>query len=265
MSLLKKLVKPGRKKVTGRDFVAQFPYRPDDVVIASYPKSGSTWLRFIISHLQARKTEVDFLTVQHAVPEISPHAVEKGVDYQTLPSPRFMRTHAEFVAECPRVIYMLRDGRDVMVSFYFHHQKFENFDGTLLDFLKDERRLEWDRHVESWLFQNPHLDRMCVIRYEQLMADPAGGVAKIAAFGGLKCSPAEIRRAVEESSFERMKAVEKKKGLGYSDPGRPEIAFVRKGGSGNWRELFGDAEKKVFKERFGRMLIKTGYESSLQW
>jgi hypothetical protein len=62
-----------------------------------------------------------------------------------------------------------------------------------------------------------------------------------------------------------MKAAEEKRGLGYTQTGDATIAFVRKGGSGNWREYFGDAEKKIFKKRYGEVLIKAGYESSPNW
>ena len=263
MSLLLKAL--NRKKKSRGSFVAQFPYREDDIVLASYPKSGSTWLRFIVTALQA-DGEIDFLKTQLSVPELSNDAVRHGVDFEALPRPRFMRTHAEYIAQCPRVIYLLRDGRDVMVSFYFHYRKFQAFAGTFLEFLNhDNLPWKWDNHVESWIFSNPTLERVCVLRYEALLADTFGEVKKALRFAGVSIEDEQLRKAINECTFEKMKAVEKQHGLGYTDPGDPKIAFVRKGGHGNWRELFGDAEKQAFKERYGKALVKCGYESSLDW
>lgn len=263
MSFVSRLAGRGKSR---RSFEEDFAYRADDVVIASYPKSGSTWVRFILTKLLAREAEVDFLQAQLQVPEISKHAQAQGVNYELLASPRFMRTHAECYAACPRAVYLLRDGRDVMVSYYFHFQKFHEFTGTLFEFLESDRRpSEWNEHVDSWIFNNAALDRMCVIRYEDLLQDTARELRKLVDFGGLKTGDAELRRAIDECTLEKMKAVEKKKGLGHAAPGNPDIAFIRKGGSGNWREHFGDQEKTVFKARHGLTLIKAGYESSMDW
>jgi hypothetical protein len=90
-------------------------------------------------------------------------------------------------------------------------------------------------------------------------------IRKILTFGGLRRSNGEIRRAIEASAFDKMRESEEQKGLGHMGEGKPEIPFVRKGTSGGWRELFGDAEREAFKERYGKVLLKTGYESSFNW
>jgi hypothetical protein len=249
-----------------RAFERRFDYRADDLIIASFPRSGSTWLRFLLTHLLAHCEEVDFLNVQLSVPVIAKHAVQHGVDFERLPSPRVMRTHAEFYPECPRAVYLLRDGRDVMVSYYHHFRKFQGFTGTFLEFLESARLpSEWDQHIESWIFQNPSLDRVCVIRYEHMLKDTVQELKKIVSFGGLSFVETDLQRAVDECTFDKMKTIEMAKGLGRSDPGKQDIAFIRKGGAGNWRDHFGDAEKAVFKRKYGQALIKTGYESSMLW
>ena len=103
-------------------FAKAFHYRQDDVVIVSYPRSGSTWLRFIFAHLirdrvSDQSTNVDFLFVQRFIPAISAAIQQKGVDYEALPFPRIMRTHSLYIKEIPKVIYLMRDGRDVLVSY----------------------------------------------------------------------------------------------------------------------------------------------------
>src|SRR6266700_1399887 len=91
--------------------------------------------------------EVDFLLLQLMVPELARDAYQYGVNFQSLPSPRMMRSHALYSPRFPKVVYILRDPRDVLVSYYYHFQKFHHFDGTLLDFMQsDVRKVEWDQH-----------------------------------------------------------------------------------------------------------------------
>jgi Sulfotransferase domain len=252
-------------------FENAFVYKPDDVVIVSYPKSGSTWLRFVMAHLLCKTfsrqhQEVDFLQMQLMVPEISLDAYQNGVNFQSLPSPRMMRSHALYNPRFPRVVYMLRDPRDVLVSYYYHFQKFHNFGGTLLDFMQsDVRKVEWDQHVNSWIFENPSLRNLCVIRYEDMLSDAFIEVQKIIRFASLDRTPAEIRRAIEKSGFDELRELEEKKGLGYVEDQNKEIRFIREGKKGGWQESFGEAEKAYVKEKLGTILVQAGYESSFSW
>jgi len=252
-------------------FENTFAYKPDDVVIVSYPKSGSTWVRFIMAHLlcemfSRQHKEVDFLHMQLMVPEISRDAYQNGVNFQSLPSPRMMRSHALYIPRFPKAVYILRDPRDVLVSYYYHFQKFHHFDGTLLDFMQsDVRKVEWDQHVNSWIFQNPWLGNLCIIRYEDMLNDAFVEVEKIVRFAGLDRTPAEIHGAVEKSGFNKLRELEERSGLGYVDDQNKEIRFIREGKKGGWQESFGRAEKVYVKEKLGTTLIRAGYESSFLW
>jgi hypothetical protein len=272
MSTIRKLTQRLRRHERHRDsFEDTFDFKPDDVVIVSYPKSGSTWLRFIIANL-LNKTfpksheEVDFLRMQLIVPEISLDACRNGADFAVLSSPRVMRSHALYNRRFPNVIYILRDPRDVLLSYYYHFQKFHHFDGTLLDFLRsDVRKVEWDEHVNSWIFQNPCLDNLCVVRYEDMLNDTFVEVEKMLRFAGLSLTPPDIHGAVEKSGFNRLRELEERKGLGYVDDPKKDIRFIREGRKGAWQEGFGRAEKTYVKEKLGTILIRTGYESSFLW
>lgn len=252
-----------------------FPYRPDDVVIVSYPRSGSTWLRFIMAHLikdmiPNGPPEVDFSTLSLTVPAISELSGSAGIDFEALPSPRIMRSHSRYSHKFPRVIYLMRDGRDVLVSFYYYFKKMDGFNDTLYEFLCGAARKvkfgEWDEHVNSWIYQNHSLSNLCLVRYEDILCDPFREVGKLVHFIGLHPTAEQIRKAIEKSSFDKMKQIEEKKGLGpILDKGDPQIRFIRKGGSSNWREYLGEKEKALIKERYGNALIRAGYESSFQW
>jgi tetratricopeptide (TPR) repeat protein len=83
---------------------------PDDIFITSYPKSGNTWLRFLLANLlKQQDEEIDFHTVHNYVPEVG----KQEEIIKTLRRPRVMKSHAPYISEYPKVIYLIRDGRDV--------------------------------------------------------------------------------------------------------------------------------------------------------
>lgn len=266
---LSKFLSKGRRKSI--NFESMFKFRPDDVVIVSYPKSGSTWLRFMLAHLISdillgEPKEIDFFRAQLIVPEISEQAQREGVDFNALPSPRIMRSHSLYNPGFPKVIYLLRDGRDVLISYYYHFKKFHSFNGTLYDFiLSNVRGIEWDKHVNSWLFDNHSLSNIFVIRYEDMLRDPVEELKRLLDFIDISGPSEKIREAVNNSDFDIMRKMEENKGLGYVEQGDRKIKFVRKGQKGNWKEDFRDKEKAAVKKIYGETLIKVKYEDSNQW
>lgn len=251
-------------------FENTFAYKPDDVVIVSYPKSGSTWVRFVLANLLQslldQHKEVDFLQMQLIVPEISVDACRNGVDFEALPVPRIMRSHGLYNPKFPKVVYLLRDGRDVLVSYYYHFKKFHEFGGTLLDFIQSNvRGVEWDQHVNSWIFDAPSDTNLCLIRYEDMLRDAFTEVMKVVDFSGLLCTPDDIRDAIEKSRFHKLRELEQRKGLGYVTDSNSQIPFIREGRSGAWQDSLGQAEKVYIKGQIGNTLIRVGYESSFRW
>src|ERR687892_1020072 len=272
MSTIRKLKRWLRPHPPRREpFENSFVFKPDDVVIVSYPKSGSTWLRFIMANLldnmfSGPHQEIDFLRMQLIVPEISLDACRNGVNFGALPSPRIMRSHGLYNPRFPKIVYILRDPRDALVSYYYHFKKFHNFNGTLLEFLQsDIRKVEWDQHVNSWIFQNQSLNNLCIIRYEDMLSNASVEVEKVVHFAGLGFTPADIHRAVEKSDFNQLRKLEQRKGLGYVDEQERHIRFIREGKRGGWQEKFGRAEMAYVKEQLGNSLIRAGYESSFLW
>lgn len=235
---------------------------PDDVFIVSYPKSGNTWIRFLIANLlKHQNEEIDFYTVNRYVPEVGRHEeIIAG-----LKRPRIMKSHAAYVREYPRVIYVVRDGRDVYVSYYFHRLKHLPPGTTFKEFLKrrDHFPCLWGKHVTSWLFRKPRSSKILIVRYEDLVRDCLEQLRGIADFIGLQVDEDQLRYAVEASSFENMRRLEFEKGRPYKKEG-PEV-FMRRGQPRNWREFFGPEEKAFFKSREGYVLVKLGYEKDNGW
>ena len=91
----------------------------DDIFLVSYPKSGNTWVRFLLANLLKEGDElIDFKSAIKYVPEIGIHNDE----LVNLKRPRIIKSHELYNAKYPKVVYIVRDPRDVYVS-YFHYLK----------------------------------------------------------------------------------------------------------------------------------------------
>ena len=254
-----------RRPNTGRVCVPPEIY-PDDVFLVSYPKSGSTWVRFIITYLILGTFDdsVDFKTVQEMTPDI--HMVEPYGISLDVPRPRIIKSHCAFVADYPRVVYLVRDGRDVAVSFYHHQKKMRGYSGTFQEFVEADFQWSpsWSQHVDSWLFGH-HASPVLPIRYEDLSIDAADLVEELCSFAGIPATSTEIESALHWSRFDRLRRVEEERGLGYVDGGNDNLKFVRKGERGNWDSLFDDAAKRIFRQRHQATLQRLGYVTSPDW
>src|SRR5262250_812152 len=97
-----------------------FPVFPDDVFIVSYPKSGNTWTRFLIANLLYPEKHPDFSNINLVIPD--PEALSKRT-LAKLPRPRILKSHQYFDPRYLRIIYVVRDPRDVLLSQYHFHMK----------------------------------------------------------------------------------------------------------------------------------------------
>src|ERR1700736_5243708 len=88
--------------------VRRLPVRPDDILLASYPKSGSTWTRFLIANLVHPNREVKFGNLHRWV--LDPDVSVKR-DFDRARQPRIIKTDGSFDPRYRRVIYLVRDPR----------------------------------------------------------------------------------------------------------------------------------------------------------
>ncbi len=129
---------------------------PDDIFLVSFPKSGNTWTRFLLGNLMNPDKPVGFADIESVVPDI---AVFPRADFRKLKPPRLIKSHDCFDPRYRRVIYIIRDPRDVAVSLYYYAKKVKNIDDsfTLEAFIT--RMLvpgrsyngTWGEHAGSWL------------------------------------------------------------------------------------------------------------------
>src|SRR5579864_58607 len=160
-----------RRRAAGRE-VTVFH---DDLFIVSYPRSGNTWLRFLLGNLLSPVPSIDFANLESHVPDIY---VNRDSDLRRLTRPRILKSHEYFDPRYPRIILIVRDPHSVLCSYYRYLIKSglkpDGYSGAgfVEEFLAGslDRFGSWQEHTGSWLGARSDDDRMFLTRYEDLQA-----------------------------------------------------------------------------------------------
>jgi hypothetical protein len=244
---------------------------PDDVFLVSFPKSGNTWSRFLVANLLYPTQPATFANIHLLIPE--PASTTKR-DFDHMPRPRIIKSHECFDPRYPRVIYIVRDPRDVAVSQYHYHRKLmkigddspiENF---VTRFLAGETcpHGSWGENAATWLATREGDPRFLLLRYEDMIADTARELTKIAAFLGVSAGPEQIALAVEHSSAAQMRKLEQTQtdDCSLTKGSRKDLSFVRSAASGGWRSELPASMAARIEAAWGPLMRHLGYELSSQ-
>jgi len=228
-------------------------------IVTEYPKSGGTWFSQMIS------------------------------EYLGLPFPRnqipklrssIMHGHYLYFPSLKNIFVVFRDGRDIMVSFYFHsYFKNELFNHVLVDRMRMKLpfndyndvemnlprfieykftkkwppRFTWSQFVDNWIERDT-----VIIKYEKLLQDPVKSVGgAIEKTIKMKVDYDSISKIVNKYSFNRLS----KRTSGSEN----RSSFMRKGISGDWKNYFNKEACELFDYYAGDQLIKLGYEKDRSW
>lgn len=235
----------------------------EDVFLASYPKSGNTWIRFLIgNYLTGNKC--DFSNSHFIVPDIhyNPEQIEK------LEPTRFIKTHHPFNPSYKKIVYIVRDVRDVAVSYFFYALKFkiidketdfrkfliDIFDNGIIDGFSD-----WSNHVNSYMKNDD--GNLLLVKYEDLTEDTVREFTRIVEFSQIPLRQEDILSAVEASKFSEMQKLEKIQvdlfeRFKNSDQ---SIKFIRKGKVGAWQDWFDDDLLSHIIGKHGEVMQRLGY------
>jgi hypothetical protein len=159
--------------------------------------------------------------------------------------------HIRSVFPTAKLIVIYRDGRDVAVSDHFFTR---DYGGQPFSFEQAVRNWRTDMEAQ-FRYAESHQVHAC--SYESLLGDGREVVRGLLDYLGLAYDDELLDRLLERSSFRYYTG---------RDPGQENRKrFYRKGIAGDWKNHFGDEEKRIFKDIAGDLLITLGYEKDLSW
>ncbi len=243
-----------------------FGIYPDDTFLVSYPKSGNTWARFLLANLMFPGDAVKFSNLERKIPDV--YKVTQN-ELRQVPRPRILKSHEYFDPRYKKVIYIVRDPRDVVVSYYhFHLKKGVIPEGYPLDryvvrFVAGEVDAygSWRENVASWLATRYGKSDFLLLRYEDMLEQTHNELSKMAAFLGIDRSGEEITTAVSLSSADRMRKLEKKEADVWvnTKESRKDIPFVRHANSGQWHSVLSEEMVGEIEAAWGDLMRPLGY------
>jgi Sulfotransferase domain len=242
-----------------------FTPRPSDIFIATYPRSGTTWMQMILYQLTTDGV-MNFDHISQKFPYFEVDFGEAG-NFDRFRSPRVFKTHLSsiwFPKRWPvRYIYVIRDGKDVAVSFYNFRQSHFGFKDDFSTFFEKHfirggftEIGSWFQHTSGWL--NRRNDRnILYLSYEEMQTDLRSCLYKISDFCGIEIDPARLPDILHRCSFTFMKQYEEKFDPAMAStlarPVQPG-AFIRKGSAGGWADRFSAEQQAIFDRYFRKYL-----------
>lgn len=263
--------------------------------LASYPKSGNTWLRFmLVNLLLGRQSSTE--NMEKLIPDI--HVLTAGGKWPPDLNfyhgfPALMKTHFVLSPRLPLgsltggFIYVVRNPLDVIASAVnyellnagvptepaerdaFRQRCVRQF----IDHGSTQGWVEggfgsWEENAGSWIRNSPGIPSV-VIRYEDIVRDPAAQLERVSAFLGLRADRRKIEAAVEDSSFERMRAIEEEevtmRRQGFFSRETPVesfgqgVRFMSHGRPGAGESEISRDERARLLARFGPTMRQIGY------
>ncbi|XP_077432844.1 sulfotransferase family 2, cytosolic sulfotransferase 3 isoform X2 [Vanacampus margaritifer] len=269
---------PGAHSEESLEYAENFSVEDTDVFSVTYPKSGTIWMQEILPLVLngGDLTPIQTIPNWDRVPWLEEKRLKVVVDQ--LASPRALVTHfpyqlmpQSFFSSKAKVIYVMRNPKDVIVSSYYFHQMatFLEDPGTWDQFIDKflEGRVmfgKWTDHVKSW--RHAELgDRIMYITYEQMIQDLPAAVLLISKFLGKNLSDEDIEKIANHCSFKSMQSnimsnfslVPKI----YMDSDKSQ--FLRKGVVGDWKKHFSSKQLAHFSSAIYKEL--EGESFTLPW
>lgn len=255
-----------------------FKFRGDDIIIATYAKSGTTWMQQIAGQLIFSGREdidlhklspwLDFRTGQRELVELLGAQEHR----------RFIKTHlpadALVISPQAKYIYVARDGRDTAWSLHNHHLNFtdaaleeindppgrvgprlERYSGDAAEFYRAWVTFDgypwwsfWDNVRSWWAIRD--IPNIMLIHFEEMKSDLAGSIRRIASFLDISASEELLATVTAHSTFEYMKAnAEKVTPDGGASWKGAAATFMNKGTNGRWRDVLGADEIAAYETK----------------
>lgn len=266
----------------------------DIVWLASYPKSGSTWLRLLLTSYLRHDGSLPSLEGLLGSPmaasrrlfdrevgirasEVSPELVQElrgrlwAYRSEGSEESLFVKIHDQYDptlvphSSTKAVVYIVRNPLDIVAS-YSHHFRVSVKEAAAR-LVSDshaiggrERYLvqrigDWSHHVNSWRCLSPL--PTVIARYEDLCDHPDDTLTTILEFLGISAEPNMVARAVDSCHFDRAQRLEKKQGFRENDGASQ--GFFRRGRPNGWREELTPELVSMIAKVHGPFMAQLGY------
>lgn len=261
--------------------------------LASYPKSGNTWVRLLMSAYLTGRCDINSImcstndTYYYPYQSVIPkqfHEMENWewaacaaaaalhIPLAIRERPLLIKTHHANLRPfgytviphllCEKAIYMIRDPRDVAISYAKHVGG--SVDDAIASMGDDSSLLvsekvppqficSWSQHVGSWL--NHKSVEVMGVKYEDIMDSPADVFAGILGFLGENPIKHRVEKAVELTSIEKLREQEAKRGFNEASK---KTRFFGSGGS-TWRNILSNKQINQITRDHGKMMNAVGY------
>ncbi|MDX0542100.1 sulfotransferase domain-containing protein [Sinorhizobium medicae] len=252
VSILRRVWRRVEKRVRLTTYAAK-----SDCFLISYPKSGRTWFRYVLSHYLGAVSGVpegiDLHNMFSIVPNFDLDPVRGMPGYRFRETkktiPTILVSHLDYRASLflrRPVIMMVRDPRDVIVSAYFHATRHKHrFAGSITEFIKDQDQgmpamIDYLNRWAAGLSSRPHF----VLSYEDLSADTEARTEAVLGFLGCPIDRTALRSAVAAGRFEAMQDRERVEGIPAHDYDRSDVESLRmrRGKAGGFRDYLDEAQ-----------------------
>jgi sulfotransferase family protein len=210
--------------------------RREDVILSSFPRSGSTWVRFLLANLidlvESNSGPIDFPLLNKTMPALGTNNLLEAWPHSAIP--RVVKTHKPYLPFFGRnrSIGIIRDPRDVMVSYYHYQKDRKGRDiGAFAEFIRNPHfGLEsWLKHYTSW-----HNHWTLAVRYEDLKEDPFREFNRILAVLGVSYPEDLVHETTSRTTLQSTRNAEKSS----LSSAKPEARFARSGQIRQWPTYF---------------------------
>ncbi|NJM87068.1 MAG: sulfotransferase domain-containing protein [Hydrococcus sp. RU_2_2] len=238
----------------------------EDIFLVSYPKSGNTWIRFLIAnaikvHYQIER-EINFFSIDDIIPAVQGFTnLKPQGPFGLTELSRIIKSHAAYNPYYYRTILIVRDPRDVMVSYYYYLKSCcritENY--PLTDFIHHETYGvdAWVNHTTSWFYTVKPGQIVQLFLYEEFIQEPVKQLGQLMNLIGLKIEESNLVKAIELSSKENMRKSFKQHTSTYLTQ-IYKGNFVRRAEVTKGQELC-DEDKKIIEEKTKDIAKIIGY------
>ena len=264
------MIKVYKKKINTKYYqmvngfiVALFGKRLGVSHLVEYPKCGGSWIRNMIqSYLGGKEYLYDRLINRFDV----------------------IQTHSLYSRRYCRPIVVVRDPRDVFVSFYYHElrqKKDNNFEPSVFQYFEHNPSLAVEEDFANYFkaklenvtypvfsyseFIASWIDRfdICMVRYEDCLTSCEGELIRIIDYLGLVADSDKINEIADYHSFEA--ETKRRYGTGRKAGESDASKFQRKGISGDWKNHFNEQSCRLSEKYLSDVLYKLKYEKDSTW